>query len=110
MHVTRPTMSKQLARLERAGLIERHVDSTDGRVTIIDLSSSGAAAHELLVARGVEMLDEAIADWDDAEAARFATQLSRFVDALSTSTDPAVHTPVDATMRPSQRPRNGGTP
>ena len=108
MHVTRPTMSKQLARLERAGLIERHVDETDGRVAVISLSPSGAAAHELLVGRGVEMLDEAIADWDDAEAARFAAQLGRFVDALSDRTDPSVHASVDGIMRPSQRPRNGG--
>lgn len=82
LHVTRPTMSKQLVRLERAGLIERHADAADRRASVIHLSSSGAAAHDLLVARGVEMLQEAISDWDDDEAVQFATQLGRFVGAL----------------------------
>jgi len=82
LHVTRPTMSKQLVRLERAGLIERQADAADRRASVIHLSPSGVAAHDLLVARGVEMLQEAISDWHDDEAAQFAAQLGRFVDAL----------------------------
>lgn len=100
LHVSRPTMSKQLVRLERAGLIERHADAADRRASVIRLSPSGGAAHDLLVARGIDMLHEAISDWDDAEAVQFAAQLSRFVDALSQRTDPSVRTSVDGSMRP----------
>lgn len=100
LHVSRPTMSKQLVRLERSGLIERDADAADRRASVIRLSPRGAAAHDLLVARGIEMLHEAISEWDDTEAVHFAAQLARFVDALSQRTDPSVRTPADGTMRP----------
>jgi len=110
LHLSRPTMSKQLMRLERAQFIERRADPADRRASVIHLSTAGAAAYERLVARGIDMLEGALSDWDDAEAARFATQLARFVEALSQRTDHAVRTSADATMRPPLRPREGGNP
>lgn len=95
LHITRPTMSKQLARLERAALIERDADPDDRRGTVISLTDAGSAAHGRLVARGVEMMHEAIADWPIHEAADFTAQLGRFVDALGgapTGREPAPHT------------------
>lgn len=100
LHVTRPTMSKQLILLERAGLIERHTDSADRRVTIIRLSPTGANAHQRLVARGVEMLHHAIADWSDDEATQFISQFGRFVDALGNGNEPTGGEPAAGNERP----------
>ncbi|WP_404436033.1 MarR family transcriptional regulator [Microbacterium aerolatum] len=118
LHLSRPTMSKQLSRLERAGLIERVVDPADGRATVIHLSPAGADAHRRLVSRGVTMLHDATADWDDDEAAHFAAQLARLVDRLSgpdmtasgTPTQTPGGEPAAGPSRPHPRSRNGGTP
>jgi DNA-binding MarR family transcriptional regulator len=77
--LTRPTMSKQLARLEAAGLVTRSADPDDGRASLIALSPEGKRIFALLVQRGREMVDEAMQGWDAAERSRFATLTSRFV-------------------------------
>lgn len=85
LRVTRPTMSKQLGRLERAGLIERAADPADARATIVRLSPAGRRIHDRLVAQGVAMMSDALAGWDAADAARFTTRLTRFVEAVQSS-------------------------
>lgn len=93
LHLSRPTMSKQIARLERAGLITRTPDPDDGRAAIIALSAEGAHTHSLLVREGRRMIEAALSDWSAAEQAAFAQQLSRFTAGLGVkdSTDePAV--------------------
>lgn len=84
LRLSRPTMSKQLVRLERGGLIERTADPDDARAVIIRLSERGAEAHSRLVAQGRTMVDNAIREWDSTEATLFAAQLARFVGALQT--------------------------
>lgn len=79
LHVTRPTMSKQLSRLTNAALIERTEDPSDRRASVIRLSPAGAAAYERLAARGIEALQGATAQWQPEETAQFAAQLARFV-------------------------------
>ncbi|WP_298040944.1 MarR family winged helix-turn-helix transcriptional regulator [uncultured Microbacterium sp.] len=103
LHLTRPTMSKQLARLERAGLIERRTDPSDGRASVIILSPAGGTAHRRLVAEGVAMLHSATAAWDDAETARFTDQLSRLVAELSGPTEPVGGEPASDSLRPNPR-------
>jgi len=110
LHVTRPTMSKQLTRLERAGLIERDADPNDRRGTVIRLSVSGSVAHRRLVARGVEMMHEAITDWSGDEVAQFTAQFGRFVDALGGHSESAGRTSAAGdNSRPEPGSRNGGT-
>lgn len=82
LHVSRPTMSKQLARLESAGLIVREPDPADGRAAIVRLSPAGATAHERLVAEGHRMIRRALRGWSPATASDFAAQLQVFTDAL----------------------------
>ena len=88
LRLTRPTMSKQLVRLESAGLVTRSPDRDDGRASIIALSPEGERVFTLLVQRGCEMVDEAMRGWDAAERSRFAAFTSRFVRAaLDTDAD-----------------------
>lgn len=84
LRLSRPTMSKQLTRLERAGFVERSADADDARAVIIRLSPDGEIAHRRLVAQGITMVERALNTWDGAEAARFTRQLERFVAALAT--------------------------
>lgn len=48
-HCSQPTMTTQVQRLERAGLVSRRGDPTDGRATVISLTSEGTRV--LAVAR-----------------------------------------------------------
>ncbi|GAA5035833.1 MarR family winged helix-turn-helix transcriptional regulator [Microbacterium fluvii] len=82
LSLTRPTMSKLLARLAAAGLIDREGDPTDGRASRVALSDEGAAVFERLFGAGVQLVREALADWPAADAAAIATLLPRFVDAV----------------------------
>ncbi|MCW2581300.1 MAG: Transcriptional regulator, MarR family [Klenkia sp.] len=71
--------SRQVAVLERSGLITRRPDPLDGRASLIGLSEAGRAvlAHTREV-RGQWAID-ALADWSDDEA----VLLSRLVERLS---------------------------
>ncbi|MCR2802100.1 MarR family transcriptional regulator [Microbacterium sp. zg-Y818] len=97
LRLTRPTMSKQLARLETAGLVTKSPDPDDGRASIVALSPEGERVFALLVQRGREMVDEAMRGWDAAERGRFAALTSRFVEAaIGTDADrPAAPTSDD---------------
>lgn len=109
LHVTRPTMSKQLTRLEAAGLIERRDDPDDRRATIIALSPAGVDAHTRLVERGRAMMHSALRDWPPAEATQFAAQFTRFVDALGATSTQTTATPsAGGSERPGPGSRNGG--
>lgn len=88
LHVTRPTMSKQLSRLTSSALIERAEDRADRRASVIHLSPTGAAAYERLAARGVEALQRTTSRWSPDETAQFAAQLARFVSDLSAHVPP----------------------
>lgn len=107
LHVSRPTMSKQLTRLERAGFIDRRADPDDRRAAVVHLSPAGEIAHQRLIARGVSMMHDALSGWDDAEADRFAGQLDRFVEALDAHTS-SEREPAPGLERPHQRSNNGG--
>ena len=88
LRLTRPTMSKQLARLESAGLITRSPDPTDGRATIVSLTAEGSRVYDLLVTRGLEMVDDALHDWDATERRVFAELTRRFVTAVGIDLPP----------------------
>jgi len=88
LRLTRPTMSKQLARLETAGLVTKSPDPDDGRASIVALSTEGERVFAQLVQRGREMVNEALQGWDAAQRRRFADLTSRFVEAaLEPETD-----------------------
>ena len=82
LHLSRPTMSKQLSRLQRDDFVVRTPDPADGRATIVRLSERGERAHRMLVDSGHRMVREALRDWPADEAAHFARQLTRFTAQL----------------------------
>ncbi|MCR2764971.1 MarR family winged helix-turn-helix transcriptional regulator [Microbacterium sp. zg.B48] len=108
LRVSRPTISKQLARLHAAGLITRHPDPTDGRAMIIALSDSGADVYAALVDSGLQMVRHIMADWSRDERRRLAELVQRFVATASAITHPA---DIPAPSRgPRDIPPSGGDP
>ena len=82
LNLSRPSTSKLLARLGDAGLVERTRDADDGRSSRIALGERGRTAFSLLFDAGVEMIAEATADWDPADARALSELLPRFVAGL----------------------------
>ncbi|WP_017792746.1 MarR family winged helix-turn-helix transcriptional regulator [Leucobacter salsicius] len=60
LHLSRPTMSKSLARLLAAGLVERTAVAGDRRATDISLTPSGARAYQGLIDAGTAMVRDAL--------------------------------------------------
>lgn len=88
LRITRPTLSKQVARLEARGLVARRADPDDGRAVVILLTDSGVAAYESLVERGLEMVGEALRAVGSTDAHQFADGLCRFTAALGVDERP----------------------
>lgn len=90
LHLSRPTMSKLIARLMADDLVARSADPDDGRATTVSFTARGAHAYDRLVSAGHEMVRHALADWPEADAAAFGRLLQRFVDGLlADSPDPS---------------------
>ncbi|HEY0188184.1 MAG TPA: MarR family transcriptional regulator [Cellulomonas sp.] len=75
--VGRGTMSRQLGRLERLGLIERRPDPDDSRGQLIRVTTLGA--QRVGVARQARrgLLGQALSGWDEADRLLLADQLAR---------------------------------
>ena len=68
--VQRPTVTRVLARLEEAGLVERAADPADRRCSLVSISAEGAELLDALRARKDAFLSRRIdgLDADDREA------------------------------------------
>lgn len=91
LHVTRPTMSKQLQRLENAGLVAREPDPADGRASIVTLSGSGRTAYDALVTRGLDAVEAAVHTWQTDDREHFAELIRLFVTSLGVDTPSPSH-------------------
>lgn len=88
LRITRPTMTKQIARLESAGFIARSDDPTDGRAVIVSLTDRGTRAFDALVEQGLVAVHTALGDWANADRQQFADMMQRFTAGL---TGPSAH-------------------
>ncbi len=78
--VEAPHVTRQIQRLERAGLVERVPDPDDGRARRVRISPAGAEAVECLRAVGRRRMAEALAGWSDEDRHRLAVLCHRMVD------------------------------
>lgn len=76
------TVSRQVARLEQLGLIERRA-GTDRRVREAEVTAVGKAMNDAIDQGRERLAAQALADWTDDDLARFAPLLRRFADALT---------------------------
>ncbi|HZQ28119.1 MAG TPA: MarR family transcriptional regulator [Acidimicrobiales bacterium] len=80
MRVEAPTLTRHLDRMEAEGLIERHRDADDRRVTRLHLTAAGRRQYRRLL-RVVEELDSELAALLTAEeAAVLDRALARIID------------------------------
>ncbi|MHB9003423.1 MAG: MarR family winged helix-turn-helix transcriptional regulator [Coriobacteriia bacterium] len=82
MHVTRPTVTAMLQRLESAGVVERRPDSLDQRITRVFLTAEGQrhAEHAREVQR--KAVDVSLAWMDEADRVELARLLNAMNDRI----------------------------
>ncbi|MED7826183.1 MarR family transcriptional regulator [Streptomyces chiangmaiensis] len=72
------TVSRQVAALERAGLIERRLDRDDHRVQVLHLTEAGTAILAEVTESRHTAFQERLAGWSEADLERFAAYLLRY--------------------------------
>ena len=76
------TISRQMAKLEELGLIERRPSAADGRVREAIVSEKGQAMVDALNAARQRLANRILASWTEAELDTLRTLLRRFADDL----------------------------
>ncbi|MFJ3670844.1 MarR family winged helix-turn-helix transcriptional regulator [Streptomyces sp. NPDC090106] len=72
------TVSRQVAALERAGLVERRVDPDDHRVQVLHLTDAGRTILAQVTESRRTAFRERLADWPEEDLVRFAGYLARY--------------------------------
>ncbi|GHF22887.1 MarR family transcriptional regulator [Streptomyces fumanus] len=72
------TVSRQVAGLERAGLVERRPDPDDARVQVLDLTEAGRHILAQVTVSRRAAFRERLADWPEEDLVRFAAYLERY--------------------------------
>jgi DNA-binding MarR family transcriptional regulator len=81
--VDKSTISPQLQRLERRGLLARAADPSDRRAALLHATDEGRRWQQQFDAAGAAVFAEVLRQWTPEDAATFATLLSRFADQLT---------------------------
>lgn len=71
LHVSRPTVTTMLQRMETGGTIERRPDEADSRITRVYLTEAGRALAERMHAGFAEMLNVSIGSMSEADKREF---------------------------------------
>lgn len=77
------TVSRQVAALERAGLVERRGDPEDHRVQVLRLTEAGTRILAQVTESRRIAFRQRLADWPAADLERFATYLVRYNSAAA---------------------------
>ncbi|MEU1039440.1 MarR family winged helix-turn-helix transcriptional regulator [Streptomyces sp. NPDC005551] len=72
------TVSRQVAALERAGLVERRLDPEDHRVQVLHLTQAGTAILVQVTESRRTAFRERLDGWSEEDLARFAEYLLRY--------------------------------
>ena len=76
------TVSRAVAALVRAGLVERMADPADGRASVLEATDRGRTVLDEITSTHHQQLAHALRDWTPEELAALATMLHRFTDDL----------------------------
>jgi DNA-binding MarR family transcriptional regulator len=76
------TISRQVAGLVKAGLVERRADPGDGRATLLAATTDGSRVLDLERRRRAKQLATALSGWTPEHRTQLAELLSRFVTDL----------------------------
>ena len=81
------TISRQVAGLVRAGLVERRADPEDGRASLLAATAEGHRVLDSERRRRAAQLVDALADWTPEARGQLADLLGRFVADLHRTTE-----------------------
>jgi len=88
------TVSRQVAKLDSLGLVERRASDTDGRVRVATVTPKGKAMTDALDAAREKRGRALFASWDPREVEQLVTLMRRFASALEQGPpDAAPHGP-----------------
>jgi DNA-binding MarR family transcriptional regulator len=80
--VDAPTVTRKVQQLEREGLVVRHGDTEDRRVSRIRLTPLGWNTLDKVLKARHTWFARIFAGWDEAELTTFAAMLGRFASAV----------------------------
>lgn len=83
------TASRQVHAVASDGLLVRHPDPRDGRVTILEIAPAGRAALRRIRSARLQRIGELVEGWSARDRAELARLLSRFVGQLEYLDEPA---------------------
>ncbi len=86
LHLARPTVSKMLQAMEKAGAIERRPDEHDQRLTRVHLTATGNSLETELRAVSAAQINETIGSLPEGDR----RELGRLLEALSASISAAI--------------------
>lgn len=81
--VDKSTMTLQVRRLLTAGLVERTPDPSDGRASLVRLTTDGQQVLDRVQRSGTALLAQQLAGWSEADRAELTDLLGRFAADLS---------------------------
>lgn len=82
VNLDKSTVSRQLARLQELGLVERVVDPSDGRARLIQLTAAGRQRLQAVRQQRRQELRARFATWSTEDLAEFARLLAQLNDTL----------------------------
>jgi DNA-binding MarR family transcriptional regulator len=74
------TVSRQVATLDRLGLVTRHVGTSDGRERKVMVTQEGRAMVSAVAAARERLLRPILAQWEEPDWKIFVSFLRRFAD------------------------------
>ena len=80
--VDKSTVTPQVRRLERAGLVVRTADPQDGRAVLLSLSDDGQGVRDRFRRAGAAVLEDRLSSWGEEDRRVLADLLGRFVEGL----------------------------
>jgi DNA-binding MarR family transcriptional regulator len=79
------TVSRHLAQLHRAGLVERSADPDDRRAQRVQLSPTGRAAVDAALAARRSLLEQSLRDWADDDVQQLHRLTARMLACLESA-------------------------
>jgi len=83
--IDKGAVSRQVALMERVGLVSRTVDPADGRAQLLALTAEAEQRLAEVDQTRRQWYDEQLAGWDTREIETLASQLARYNEALGRS-------------------------
>jgi DNA-binding MarR family transcriptional regulator len=111
--LSRPSVTRLLQRMERAGLVERRVDASDQRHTWVELTVAGARVQERMDAALARYTDATLARLPENDRRDLARILARWRELADEALAADVHghdVENSSTHRPMTCPSKGSAP